>query len=106
MRILVSRAIMKFVPGWQSFTGDEPHPLDSRKEPPQGFTSVSAIAVILERLNDQSHAPSLPQHQFPLRFENAVRVNSLGKLTHSIKPSVMTLARRTARSSRSEEHTS
>src|ERR1039458_1953970 len=93
MRMLVSRAIMKFVPRGQMFTGEEPHPLDPRQEPLQGCGPVSAISVIVEWFDDQAHTLGLTQHQFLLGFENTICVDSLCKLSHFIKPSVISLAR-------------
>src|ERR1039457_42497 len=97
MRMLVSRAIMKFVPRGQTFRGVEPHPLDPRQEPPQGREPVSAISVTVECFDDQSHTLGLAQPQFLLGFENTIRVDSLYKLSHSIKPSVIRLARAAGR---------
>src|ERR1017187_5384161 len=93
MRMLVSRAIMKFVPRGQMFTGEEPHPLDPRQEPPQGCGPVSAVSVIVECFHDQARTLGLTQPQFLLGFENTICVDSLCKLSHSIKPSVISLAR-------------
>src|ERR1039457_1212034 len=93
MRMLVSRAIMKFVPRRQMFTGEEPHPLDPRHEPLQGCGLVSAIGVIVECFDDQAHTLGLTQHQFLLGSENTICVDSLCKLSHSIKPSEISLAR-------------
>src|ERR1039458_696655 len=91
--MLVSRAIMKFVPRGQTFTGEEPHPLDPRQEPLQGCGPVSAIGVIVDCVDDQSHTLGLTQHQSLLGFENTICVDSLCKLSHSIKPPVISLAR-------------
>ena len=63
MRMFVSRAIVKFVPGGQTFTGEEPHPLDSRQEPLQGRGPVSAAGVIVESLDDQPHTLGFAQYQ-------------------------------------------
>jgi hypothetical protein len=52
MRMLVSRAIMKFVPRGQTFMREEPHPLDPRQKPLEGCGPVSTIRVIIEWLND------------------------------------------------------
>src|ERR1039458_3250346 len=93
MRMLVSRAIMKFVPRRQMFTGEKPHPLDPRREPLPGCGPVSAIGVIVECFDDQAHTLCLTQHQFLLGFENTICVDSLCKLSHSVKPSVISLAR-------------
>src|SRR5271157_6088796 len=92
MRMLVSRAIMKFVSRGQTSTGEKPHPLDPRQEPLQGCGPVSAISVV-EWVDDQPHTLVLTQHQFLLGFENTICVDSLCKLSHSIKPSVNRLAR-------------
>jgi hypothetical protein len=54
---------MKFVPRGQMFTGEEPHPLDPRQEPPQGCGPVSAIGVIVECFDDQAHTLGLTQHR-------------------------------------------
>src|ERR1035437_9892874 len=70
MRILVSRAIMKFVPRGQTFRGVELHPLDPRQEPLQGRKPVFAISVIVECFDDQSHTLGLTQPRFLLGFEN------------------------------------
>jgi len=83
---------MKLVPRGQTFTGEEPHPLDPSQEPPQGRRPFWAI-VVVERLNDQSHTLGLTQHQSLAGLENAVCVDSLRELSHSIKPSVIRLAR-------------
>src|ERR1019366_5483620 len=93
MRMLVSRAIMQFVPRRQTFTGEEVHPFDPSQESSQGGGPFRAIGVIVERLDDQPHTLSLTQHQFILGLENTVCVDSLCKLSHSIKPSVIRLAR-------------
>jgi hypothetical protein len=50
---------MKFVPGGQTFTGEESHPPDPRQEPLNGCGPLYAIRVIVECLHDQSHALSL-----------------------------------------------
>lgn len=84
---------MKLVPRGQTFRRVEPHPLDPCQEPPQGRGPVSAIGIIIKRLDDQSHTLGLAQPQFLFGLENTVRVDSLYKLSHSVKPSVLRLAR-------------
>jgi hypothetical protein len=80
---------MKFVPRGQTFARGEPHPLDPHQEPIEGCGPVSAIGIVVECLDDQSHTLGLTQPQFRIGFENTICVDSLYKLSHSIKPSVI-----------------
>ena len=59
----------------------------------QGRGPFSAISVIIEGLDDEPHTLGLTQPQFLLGFENTICVDSLYKLSHSVKPSVIRLAR-------------
>jgi hypothetical protein len=89
----VSRAIVKFVPGGQTFMGEEPHPLDPRQEPLHGRGPVSAAVVIVERLDDQPHTLGFAQYQPLIGLEYAICVHGLSALGHSIEPSVTRSAR-------------
>jgi hypothetical protein len=91
--MFVSRAIMKFVTGGQTFTGEEPHPIDTRQEPLHGCGPVSATGVIVERFDDQPHTLGLTQYQPLIGLEYAICVHGLSELGHSIEPSVIRLAR-------------
>ena len=84
--MLVSMAIMKFVPRGQTFTGEEPHPLYPHQEPLQGCGPVAAIGVIIERLDDQAHTLGLTQRQCLRGFENTVCIDSLCELSHFVSP--------------------
>ena len=75
---------MKFVSRGQTSSREKAHRLNPLQESPQGFLTVGVLNVIIERLDDEPDTLRLTQRQFVLGFENAVREDSLGDLSHSV----------------------